>query len=299
MELGIELKPDKPFYEIEYLAKLAEDYNYDYIWITEHYNNRNPVPILTAIALKTHRAKIGIGATNPYTTHPALIASTIFTLDEISGGRAVLCISAGDKMTLNNLGIKREKPLKAVREAVELIRSLMDGKTYEGDLFKCKSIIPFARKVPIFVGAQGSKMIELALEVGDGVILNATVPDIKTDKIVGVCMPVCVDDDVDKAKKIAKIVVSFIIAGSSKSFAEKEGIPYSVVKEIREKIAKGRFDEIELNGELIERFCIYGKISDVVSKIESFNVDLFVVGTPIGRDKVRAIKEIGKRIGGR
>ncbi|ADB58631.1 5,10-methylenetetrahydromethanopterin reductase [Archaeoglobus profundus] len=299
MELGIELKPDKPFYEIEYLAKLAEDYEYDYIWITEHYNNRNPIPILTTIALKTHRAKIGVGATNPYTTHPALIASIIFTLDEISGGRAVLGISAGDKMTLNSLGIRREKPLKTVKEAVELIKALMNGRTYEGDLFKCMSVIPFARRVPIFVGAQGSKMIELALEIGDGVILNATLPEIKTSKTVGLCMPVCVDDDVDRAKKIAKIVVAFIIAGSSRSFAEKEGIPYDVVTDIRKKISKGKFDEIKIDDELIDKFCLYGKVNDVVARIESFNVDIFIVGTPIGRDKVKAIKEIGKKIKGR
>lgn len=298
MELGVELKPDRPFYEIEYLAKVAEDYRYDYIWITEHYNNRNPIPILTSIALKTNRAKIGVGATNPYTTHPALIASTAFTLDEISGGRAVLAISAGDKMTLNSLGIKREKALKTVREAVELIKALMIGKTYEGEIFKCYGIIPFARSIPIFVGAQGEKMIKLALEVGDGVILNATLPKIKTDKIVGLCMPVCVDEDIDRAKRIARIVVAFIIAGSSRNFAEKRGIPFDEVLRIREKISKGKFDELQIEEELIEDFCIYGSVRDVVSRIESLDVDLFVVGTPIGRDKVKAIKEIGKRIKG-
>lgn len=298
MELGVELKPDKPFYEIEYLAKVAEDYGYDYIWVTEHYNNRNPIPILTTIALKTNRAKIGVGATNPYTTHPALIASTAFTLDEISGGRAVLAISAGDKMTLNSLGIKRERPLKTVREAVELIKALMRGEHYEGEIFKCYGDIPFAREIPIFIGAQGEKMIELAIEVGDGVILNATLPEIKTDKIVGLCMPVCVDEDVERAKKIARIVVAFVIAGSSRSFAERKGISFDEVLSIREKISKRKFEDIRIRDELIDEFCIYGRVEDVVSRIESFNVDLFVVGTPIGRDKVKAIKEIGRRIKG-
>ncbi len=298
MELGVELKPDKPFYEVEYLAKLAEDYGYDYIWVTEHYNNRNPVPILTAIAMKTNRAKIGVGATNPYTTHPALIASMIMTLDEISDGRAVLGISAGDMMTLGSLGIKREKPLKTLREAVELIRALMEGRTYRGEIFECEGRMSFLRKVPIFIGAQGEKMVKLALEIGDGIILNATLPEIKTNKIVGVCMPVCVDDDIDRAKRIARIVVGFILAGSSKSFIEKKRIPYDKVLEIRKKISKGRFDEIELEDELIDEFCIYGNVRDVVSRIEEFKVDIFVVGTPIGRDKVRAIKEIGRRIKG-
>ena len=108
MELGIELLPDKPYYEVEHLAVLAEKHGFDYLWLTEHYNNRNPYPLLATIAFKTTKAKIGVGVTNPYTLHPALIASTIMTIDEFSDGRAVLGISAGDIITLESLVIKRD-----------------------------------------------------------------------------------------------------------------------------------------------------------------------------------------------
>ncbi|WP_457550612.1 5,10-methylenetetrahydromethanopterin reductase [Archaeoglobus sp.] len=301
MELGVEILPDKPHYEIEYIAILAEKNGFDYIWLTEHYNNRNPYPLLSTIAFKTYKAKIGVGVTNPYTMHPALTASTIMTIDEISDGRAVLGISAGDKVTLESLGIKREKPLKYVREAVEVIRQLMSGKpvSYKGEVFKVNGRMNFTRQVPIYVGAQGEKMIRLALEIGDGILLNVSKPEdakIKTDKKVAVCCSVCVDDDIEKAKRLAKIVVGFIIAGSSKKFLERKGIEPEKAEEIRVLISKGKFGEIQIEDEILSEFCIYGTVSDVVAEIERFDVDQFIVGSPIGRDKVKVIKELGKRL---
>jgi len=301
MELGIELLPDKPYYEVEHLAVLAEKHGFDYLWLTEHYNNRNPYPLLATIAFKTTKAKIGVGVTNPYTMHPALIASTIMTIDEISDGRAVLGISAGDKITLESLGIKREKPLKYVREAVEVIRRLMSGKpvSYNGEVFKVNGKMNFSRFVPIYIGAQGEKMIRLALEIGDGILLNVSKPEdakLKTDKKVAVCCSVCADDDIDKAKELAKVVVGYIIAGSSKKFLEKKGISVEKAEEIKELISKGKFGEIQIEDEILSEFCIYGTISDVIAEIERFDVDQFIVGSPIGRDKVKVIKELGKRL---
>ena len=148
MRLGIELLPDKPCYEVEYLAVLSENCGYESVWITEHYNNRNPYPILSLIALKTSKVEIGVGVTNPYTMHPALICSAIMTVDEISNGRAVLGISAGDKTTLESIGIRRKKPLRYVKEAVEIMKSLMNGERveYEGEIFRMRVSLPFQGK---------------------------------------------------------------------------------------------------------------------------------------------------------
>ncbi len=298
MELGVELLPDRPFYEIEYLSVVAERSGFDYVWLTEHYNNRSPYPLLTLIATRTNRVRLGVGVTNPYTMHPALIASMMMTIDEISNGRAVLGISAGDKTTLESLGVRREKPLKYVREAVEVIRSLMKGVNYDGDIFRVKGRMNFRRSLPIYVGAQGEKMVKLAIEVGDGIILNTSNPEdvVKTEKKVAVCSSVCVDEDYNKAKEMAKVVVGFIIAGSSEKILEKKGVPLEKAEEIRKIIGEGRFKDLKIEEEILERFCIFGRLEDVVSKIEDFEVDQFIVGSPIGRDKVRVIKELGRRL---
>ncbi len=298
MELGVEILPDEPFYEVEYLAVLSEKSGFDYVWLTEHYNNRNPYPLLANVALKTSKAKIGVGVTNPYTMHPALIASAIMTIDEISDGRAVLGISAGDKTTLESIGVMRDKPLKFVREGVEVIRAIMRGERYEGEIFRFSGFTNFSREVPIFVGAQGEKMVKLALEVGDGILLNVSKPEdvVKSEKYVAVCCPVCVDDDYKRAKEMAKVVVGFIIAGSSRRVLERKGIEIEKAEEIGGLIRKGRFKEIDIGEETIREFCIFGTLRDVVSEIESFEVDQFVVGSPIGRDKAKIIRELGRRL---
>ena len=127
MKFGIEFVPNMKYYELEYYVKLAEDSKFDYVWITDHYNNRNVCAMLTILALKTHTIKMGSGVTNPYHINPAVTASAIATINEISNGRAVLGIGAGDKVTFDRIGISWEKPLGRMREAVEIIKALHSG----------------------------------------------------------------------------------------------------------------------------------------------------------------------------
>ena len=114
VKFGIEFVPDTTPQKIIGYSTLAERGGFDYVWITDHYNNRNPYIILTAIALSTSKINLGPGVTNPYIVNPTWTASAIASLDEISGGRAILGLGAGDNITLSALGIpfkKREKKM--------------------------------------------------------------------------------------------------------------------------------------------------------------------------------------------
>ncbi len=306
MEIGIELIPNERCDRIVEYAVLAEKSGFDFVWVTEHYNNRSPYPILSLIAHRTSSMKIGIGVTNPYTMHPALIASNAMTIDEISGGRTILGISAGDMMTLRSIGIKRERSLRRIREAVEIIRLLFKERnvTYKGEIFSLENAeMSFFREVPIYIGAQGKKMIELGLEIGDGVMINSSNPEdfrgLKGfKKKVIACTAVCVDDDVRRAKRIARIVVGYIIAGSPRSVLEEKGIDLDRVKEIRDIIKSRRFERLDIEDELLDEFCIYGDMRSVASRIKEFAdvVDQVVIGGPIARDKYKVIKEIVRYI---
>jgi len=94
MKFGIELVPNTKYYEIEFYAKLAEDSGFSHVWVTDHYNNRNVFAILSILARATNRVKIGTSVTNPFHMNPAVIASAIATINEISNGRAILGIGA-------------------------------------------------------------------------------------------------------------------------------------------------------------------------------------------------------------
>ena len=327
MKFGIEFVPNMKYYELEYYVKLAEDSGFEYTWITDHYNNRNVYSMLTILALKTDCIKLGPGVTNPYHISPALTASAIATINELSGGRAVLGIGAGDKVTFDRIGISWTKPLKRMREAVEIIRALHGGKgvSYDGEIFKFNGArLDFKTgNIPIYIGAQGPKMLQLAAELGDGVLINASHPrdfeaakenidaglskagKSRDDFDVVAYASMSVDKDAEKAKNAAKIVVAFIVAGSPDVIFERHGIGMDDVSKVREALnnafTKGDWPGVSkaVTGEMIECFSISGSPDMVIDRIRELSksgVTQVVAGSPIGPDKKKSIQLIGKEI---
>jgi 5,10-methylenetetrahydromethanopterin reductase len=75
--------------------------------------------------------------TNPYIINPAWTASAIATLNELSGGRAILGLGPGDRTTLGTLAIRIKMPLIAIKESVLIIRRLWQGELvdFTGKIF--------------------------------------------------------------------------------------------------------------------------------------------------------------------
>src|SRR5262245_39317879 len=93
--LGVMLFSDYSVPELIELAEVSEALGYRFFWYTDVRFARECYVALTAVALSTHRIHVGPGVTDPYSRHPALTASAIATLDEVSGGRAVLGLGTG------------------------------------------------------------------------------------------------------------------------------------------------------------------------------------------------------------
>ncbi len=319
MKFGVEFVPNVKPYEIEYLSSIAEDSGFDSVWITDHYNNRNAYAILSILSIKTKRVSLGVGVANPFTTHPAVIASAMATINEMSGGRAILGIAAGDKMTLQRLGIGWDKPLTRVREAVEIIRGLISGSivNHSGKTFEVKNakLDYKVEKFPIYIGAQGPKMLNLASEVGDGVLINASHPldfkeafkcfsELKKGFDVVAYTSMSIDKDREKAREEAKIVVSFIVSGSPDVVLEKYGLKEEaekVRKALNDAFSGGSWADVKkaVSDEMINAFSISGTPEEVVERIEELKkvgVTHVVAGSPIGVDKAKAIKLLGKKV---
>ena len=325
VKFGIEFVPNEPIQKLCYYVKLAEDNGFEFCWITDHYNNRNVYMALTAIAMNTNKIKLGPGVTNPYVRSPAITASAIATLDEISGGRAVLGIGPGDKATFDALGIEWVKPVTTLKESIEVIRKLLAGErvSYDGKVVKVAgaalAVKPIQKAVPVYMGAQGPKMLETAGMIADGVLINASnpkdfeaaIPLIKKgaeaagrsmdeiDVAAYACMSV--DKKADKAKQAAVPVVAFIAAGSPPVVLERHGIEIEKVEKIREALKKGDFGTAfgTVDDTMLEAFSIYGTPEDVVEKckkLAEMGVTQIVAGSPIGPNKETAIKLIGKKV---
>ena len=186
MSYGIEFVPGNiTVKQVITFCKLAESKDIDYAWITNHYNNRHCYPTLAAVAMNTTTLKMGPGIMNSFTDTPAAMASYYCTLNEISDGRAVLGIGPGDLSTLPKIAITPDKPVARLEEAVTIIRQLVAGETvtkkgrtfFDYDGAKLTGVtLPGKKGVPIYIGAQGPKVLDLAGRVGDGALINASNP---------------------------------------------------------------------------------------------------------------------------
>ncbi len=165
--------------EIVRLAKLAEENGFGTCWIAEDYFFRGAFSLAATCAAQTTSVRIGIGAINPYTRHPALIAMELAGLSEAVGeGRLVLALGASNKPWIEKMGIPYLQPRRSLQEAIEIIRAMLQGNSisYAGQRFQVSDVKfafqPAVRDVPIYLGVVGPKNLELAGQVGDGVLLS-------------------------------------------------------------------------------------------------------------------------------
>lgn len=136
---------------------------------------------LALTARETERALIGPMVTNPITRHPAVTASAIATIDDLSGGRAILGVGTGDS-AVRNLG-EKAATLAQLRRYVETLRGLLRGESvdWHGKRIHTSWV---SRSVPIYITAEGPKTLQLAGEVADGVVMHTgTTPEIVAESI--------------------------------------------------------------------------------------------------------------------
>jgi len=169
---------------MEYV-KYAEERGFEAVWQAESRLVRDAIVPMAAFAAVTSRIKVGSGVINNWTRNIGLLAATFLTLDDLAPNRVICGIGAWWDPLARNVGIERKKPLKAMRETIEVMRRLlrMETVSYEGEFHTVHGITLDVvhgrrepRHVPIYIGATGDAMLELAGEIADGVVLNYCVP---------------------------------------------------------------------------------------------------------------------------
>jgi 5,10-methylenetetrahydromethanopterin reductase len=160
------------------LCKQVDDGPFDQIWVPDERFYRDFGVALTLAALNSKRVRIGSAVTDPFIRHPALTASLMATLDELSGGRVVIGIGAGIS-GFKQLGVVQEKPQLAIREMATLMRALWNGGavTYEGKTTSFKGdgldYQPIRPNIPIWIAGRGPHVLQLAGEIAEGVMVGA------------------------------------------------------------------------------------------------------------------------------
>lgn len=168
-----------PITDIIECAKAAERAGFAFISVAESFY-RDGSALATAIACNTTTIKLGSSVFPIYTRTPFQLAMSLATLDEVSKGRVgYIGLGIGYRYrTEGYFGVKIERPLERMREYVQIIRLLLSGQdaSYTGKFFQFQGFPKLVQRplqVPIYFGSSGPRMLELAGEIADGVILNS------------------------------------------------------------------------------------------------------------------------------
>ncbi|HET8784971.1 MAG TPA: TIGR03842 family LLM class F420-dependent oxidoreductase [Candidatus Limnocylindrales bacterium] len=177
MEFGFTLKPDHRYDRSVDLARRAEANGFGHGWLFDsHILWRDPYPLLTLIAGATDEMRLGTCVTNPATRDVTVTASSLATLNEISGGRMDLGIGRGD--SARRVMGKKPTTVAYMEECCRVIRSLTAGEAVTLDGTEIQ--MPWASQgpVPIWIAGYGPMALAAAGRVADGIILQLADPDI-------------------------------------------------------------------------------------------------------------------------
>jgi 5,10-methylenetetrahydromethanopterin reductase len=200
-------------------------------------------------------------------------------LDDLAPGRVILGIGAWWDPLASKVGIHRTKPLLAMRETIEAVRALLDDQTvtYDGEFVHLDGVeLDYVHQqrrpkdVPIYLGATGMQMMELAGEIADGVVLNYLVSpkyndmamdhlergahragrsatDIDRPQLV-VCS---LDEDRGAALDAARLLVTQYL-GQQPHIMKASGVPESLLEDIAKVLTwPATAEEVETASKLV------------------------------------------------
>jgi len=261
----------------------------DTIWIPETWGMEN-FSMLGAVSARTNLQKIGSSIINIYSRSPTNIAMGAATVDSLSNGRLVLGLGTSSIPIVESYhGYKFEKPLQRMKEYLDIIRLTLSGKqiNYDGEIFKLNNftllIKPPRKEIPIYVAAINKKMVDLAWNVGDGVIfylrplheMKETISKMQSRKKIDVtCQLItCVSKDSEKAIQRAKKTIAFYISVGEiyRNFLEKNGYE-SETSNIYDEFKKSGFKQNHelVTDSMLHSIAISGTQEECKTKLNDF-----------------------------
>lgn len=168
------------------MSQWAEAHGFKTVWIGESGLAASAVVHLTLAAANTRTISIG-SAVLPYRTrNAALLAVTFKTLDDVAPNRMKMGLGAWWEPLATRVGLPNTRPVIAMREIVTVAKRLLAGEvvSFDGEFVQVADIRfdgpqDESRRgypVPVYIGAVGMKMMRLAGEIADGVLLNFLLP---------------------------------------------------------------------------------------------------------------------------
>lgn len=325
MHIGLRIGPQDEFTPVpEYLKFVcrAEELGFDPLLFSDtvslsHFHIRDPFVVMALVAGVTKHAGLGTGVTTPFTRHPAVVINAFGSIDDaIAPRRTFLGIGSGD--TAVYLIGKRAARLPEMREYLKVLRGLLDGEPVE---FEGTTLRSNWRKsdLPIYLAADGPRMLAMAGELADGVILGAGATpevlewargcvaegEVRAGRVIGstplwVDMIVSVGDD---REAVREAIRPRLCNRANHNF--RMGF-HSVPDEHLEGVRAFRdnYDESDVGSKtknahlitdyIIDRFAFVGTPADIVARFDilrSLDVENVIVAMPFRLEERYAIIE--------
>lgn len=307
------------------LVRLTDKANFSSLWIQE--GDQRSSTSLAALAINsTVRVKVGVGVTSPLRRHPQILAIEAATLNEISGGRFILGLGVASS-AIANYGLEIRQ-LPAMRDTFRIVRGLLSDESsefsYNGEVFSLKA--PQKRlmmpRVPIYFGGIGPRMLDLAGQVADGLVMTRrgsfSVEYVKyaIERVIRSAkrhkrdpskidflafFETCISENENSAIQFAKRILGTYTIPQTPSFVSSlAGIEEKEIMVVKERYLDGDFAGAigAVTDEMVDKFAVAGTPSQCLEKLAEFTRT--GLKTPImyihGPDKTIAAKLAAEQI---
>jgi probable F420-dependent oxidoreductase len=324
LEFGICFSADPPPTRMVELGRAAEEAGFDYAWAWDsHVLWQDVYPIFALLAGVTSRIRMGPCVTNPATRDPTVTASTLATLNDISGDRMEMGIGRGD--SARRVIGQPPVTIERMEWAARLIKDLAEGRPvdYDGTEIQLK----WARgTLPVWIAAYGPRALRLAGRVGDGVVLQLADPHVIQwllrwvregaeeagrrfeDIKVMAAAPAYVSSDIDHAREQVRwfpALVSNHVVDLVNRYPREE-LPdeltaYIASRDHYDYADHGRVGAEHasfVSDEVVDRFCVIGTLEDCerrLRELEAVGVHQFNIYSMVD-DPEGVIRSFGKEL---
>jgi probable F420-dependent oxidoreductase len=325
LSFGVTLQADPPVSRVVETARLAEDNGFEHVWLWDsHVLWQEVTPIFALMAANTSRIRMGPCVTNPATRDPTVVASSLATLNEISGGRMDMGIGRGD--SARRVIGQPPVTIERLAWAAGLIKDLAEGREvdYDGTGVQLK----WANgPLPVWIAAYGPKALRLAGRIGDGVIIQLADPYLISwflryvregaeeagrrfeDIKVMAAAPGYVTSDVAEARDLVRwfpALVSNHVVDLVKRYQPAD-LPQALTDYIKEREHYDYQDHGRVGAEhagfvtdeVVDRFCVLGTPEQCLAKLkelEDAGVHQFNIYTAWDSDPPGVIRAFGSDV---
>ena len=247
--IDISLEGNESWADTTAMVPVMEANGVETAWLASHLFQREPIARAAGMLAASKSLRVSLMAMSPYTVHPVYAAMAAATLDEMFPGRVMLCLGVGAPRDLEAAGVEAQKPLSTLRDAISVTRALFSGEVvqHDGTAFAVhgRRLASGTCSVPLALAASGPKMLELAGEAADAVLISAgaSIPFIES------CLATVAEGEARSGRRIRRVGLLYA------AVAEDEAKAHASLKRTLAFILRGAHHarNIQLGGSILDQ----------------------------------------------